>query len=62
MSTVTIFCRAGACNVENHTRDNCYNRYAATRTQTWKLTRRDWEVAKAHLVTDLAAVVVWVEQ
>ena len=30
MSTVTIFCREGACNVENHTRDNCPNRAAAT--------------------------------
>ena len=26
MSTVTIFCREGACNVENHTRDNCPNK------------------------------------
>ena len=29
MSTVTIFCREGACNVENRTRDNCPNRAAA---------------------------------
>ena len=52
MSTVTIFCREGACNVENHTRDNCYQRYVATRHLTWKLSRRDWEVAKAIQVAD----------
>ena len=41
VSTVTIFCRDGACNVETHTRDNCRNRYEATnqpRTTTAQLT------------------------
>ena len=40
MSTVTIFCREGACNVENHTRDNCPNRAAAT-SPAWLGTPRE---------------------
>ena len=51
MSTVTIYCRDGACNVEGHTRDNCYNRYAATDTAPlgragWELTRPLWSPAE----------------
>ena len=40
VSTVTIFCREGACNVENHTRDNCPNRAAAT-SPAWLGTPRE---------------------
>jgi hypothetical protein len=29
MSSVTVFCRDGACNVASHTRTNCHNRAAA---------------------------------
>lgn len=55
MSTVTIFCRDGACNVAGHTSSNCYHRYTATRLLTFKLSRRDWEIAKASQVADLPA-------
>ena len=41
MSTVTIYCRDGACNVEGHTRTNCPNRAAALKppretVQMWR--------------------------
>lgn len=54
MSTVTIFCREGACNVENHTPANCHNRYVATRRLPGPpLSRRDWDALAALTDRDL---------
>ena len=44
MSTVTIFCREGACNVEGHTIANCHNRHTAKvpnriSYEEWRATR-----------------------
>ena len=49
LSTVTIFCRDGACNVASHNSGTCYNRYVATRGRRVSgppLTRRDWEALR----------------